>query len=409
MNKNAVFTICANNYMAQALTLKQSVLEHNSDIDFYLVLADLPCEEIKDTDVSCLDDLWCPGWRSMAFKYDITEFSTSIKPFWFNKLFKDGYEKVIYLDPDICVLDSLSCIFDILESKSIVLTPHYCDMPLGTELEGYDYDLLRDGLYNLGFVGIKNSPTGQSVVKWWMRRLEDFCFMDREMGLFTDQKWMIYVPMFFPEETCVSYHMGLNTAVWNLHERDVLEENGKYVVIRKNTGEKFPLIFFHFSGFRPENSDMLTFRKPEYNVKNYPTFAPLLNYYKETILKNNYCRFSQLKYSFNFFDNGNTIIPLHRRIFRAYLADIGKTNENPFSNDSYFCQRITKKRLISSKRSSNYGLRLNKKKEEIEEKKRKVYKVLSIFERIIGIRRYLQFIRFCYSVGHLENHYFLIK
>ena len=105
---NAVFTICAKNYLAQALTLKESFEKKNKD-DFYIFLADEATDDLL-TQYPCIRPLnkeWCPKWQEMAFKYDVMEFSTSIKPFCFATLFKT-YENVIYIDPDIFVFDNLS-------------------------------------------------------------------------------------------------------------------------------------------------------------------------------------------------------------------------------------------------------------------------------------------------------------
>ena len=87
MSKNCIFTICAKNYLAQALTLKESVRSKEPNTDFYLFLSDASSNEVSDIQLELLDDAWIPGWKQMAFKYDVIEFSTAIKPFCFNKLF----------------------------------------------------------------------------------------------------------------------------------------------------------------------------------------------------------------------------------------------------------------------------------------------------------------------------------
>ena len=125
---NCAFTICAKNYLAQALTLRESFLKHNPSLNFFIFLAD-KIDGVEDVDgVVALDKSWIPDWVNMAFKYDVIEFNTSINPFCFGKLFKEGYEKVIYLDPDIYVTRPLDYIYECLNNKSVVLTPHYCDI-----------------------------------------------------------------------------------------------------------------------------------------------------------------------------------------------------------------------------------------------------------------------------------------
>lgn len=113
--------------------------------------------------------------------------------------------------------------------------------------------------------------------------------------------------------------MGVNVAVWNLHERSLIVENGKYVIIDKRTKEKFPLLIFHYSGFNPMNRMQLTRRRPEYNINDYPDFKKLIDDYADKIIENNYHKYSSLNYLYNNFENNVPIYPIHRRIYRVYV------------------------------------------------------------------------------------------
>lgn len=61
-------------------------------------------------------------------------------------------------------------------------------------------------------------------------KLQDQCYDDRDDGTFVDQKWMNFIPAFFPDDVCISHNEGLNVAIWNLHERELVIEGGKYYV-----------------------------------------------------------------------------------------------------------------------------------------------------------------------------------
>jgi lipopolysaccharide biosynthesis glycosyltransferase len=217
MNRNVAFTICAKNYLAQAFTLKESFEIHNPNCDFFIFLSD-DSEGIADS-VITLEDSWIPDWKKMAFKYNVIEFSTSVKPFCFKKLFQENYDKIIYLDPDIYVTNPLDEIFDFLENKTIVLTPHYCNIQ--TEYTGSitEEEILFVGIYNLGFTAIKNNLIGLKIIDWWMNRLSNKCYADKIDALHVDQKWMDFIPAFFPNDVLITHHMGINPAIWNLHER----------------------------------------------------------------------------------------------------------------------------------------------------------------------------------------------
>lgn len=90
--KVTFFTICAKNYLSYARTLFDSLQKsYNNNVSFYLILSDqidgyfdASAEAMKI--VGC-DQLDVADIRDMGFRYNITEFSTAIKPASFQYLF----------------------------------------------------------------------------------------------------------------------------------------------------------------------------------------------------------------------------------------------------------------------------------------------------------------------------------
>lgn len=409
---NCAFTICAKNYLAQALTLRESFLKHNPSLNFFIFLAD-KIDGVEDVDgVVALDKSWIPDWVNMAFKYDVIEFNTSIKPFCFGKLFKDGYEKVIYLDPDIYVTRPLDFIYECLNDKSTVLTPHYCDIEEHFDGAVSEETFNKVGIYNLGFCALKNDKVGQEIAKWWQNRLQYKCYSQSSEGLFVDQKWMDYIPGFFPDATCVSSHYGMNVAIWNLHERELfIDEKQGYMIRRKKTGDEFPLLFFHFSGFDPFETTVINRRHPQFNVTTYPSFKPIIEEYRERVYANGYDRFSKMTYGFNHYFDGSVITPLQRRIFRVYLND-HKVEFNPFEINTPFYKILKNSRLLLKASTKQNGFASYTKEEKNKGKKleNKVVKpMLSLALRVLGAERYAMLIRLFTLAGDKEYHYFLFK
>lgn len=407
--KNTIFTICAKNYLAQALTLKESCLRHNPEVDFYLFLADeADVENLPKDSLELLDESWIPNWRQMAFKYNVIEFSTSIKPFCFNKLFKKGYDKVIYLDPDIYVTNSLQPIFDFLESKSIVLSPHYCNIEENYTGSVPEEELLFVGIYNLGFGAIKNNAIGNKIIRWWMNRLENKCYADKIDALHVDQRWMDFIPGFFPNDVYITQHPGINPAIWNLHERELIVEAGNYYIKDLISTNIFPLLFFHFSGFDPFREEVLNRRHPKYNTEIFPSYIPLIREYKEAEYKNGYKLYSKMQYSFNAFDDGENILPIHRRLYRIFDLEM-EGSDNPFSVKNKFYHILKKNRLLSNRKTHSF-ISLT---DEERKKKGRVEKLLvfcfKLLKRIIGIRFYGSFVLFLHQFTRFENQIFLIK
>ena len=288
------FTLCSINYLAQAQTLGQSLQKTNPDVEFVIGLVDrldqvnldsdkvppFQLLEIDKINMTCLDE--------MCEIYDITELNTAVKPFYFDYFLKNRPEikNIIYFDPDIIVFDSLKLLKDSLENYSIVLTPHITS-PIEDKFDTREIDHLNTGLYNLGFVAIKRSEASKQMIDWWMERLKKDCRIDLCNGLFVDQHWMVFVPIFFRENVLVDKYFGYNVAYWNLHERLVTQQNDKFFI------NNYPLIFFHFSGYAINKPEEVSKYQNRSNFKNRPDIVPLFEYYAKQLNDNYNTYYSQ--------------------------------------------------------------------------------------------------------------------
>lgn len=398
MNKKCAFTICAKNYLAQALSLKDSFLSHNDGADFKIFLADR-ADVPNLPEVVTLEEGWLSGWKQMAFKYDVIEFNTSIKPFVINYLFDKGYEKVVYLDPDTYVFDSLDYVFDNLGKYSIILTPHRC-YPTTSIDPIPDTVVSNVGIYNLGFCAFLNDKVGREAVAWWMTKLKSQCYTDLLNGLFVDQKWMDFIPGFYPNNVLISHHLGLNYAMWNIQEREIFYQEGKAMVKDKKTGKDvFNLVFFHFSGYSPLKPNQLDKRNEDVTTDTNPELLPLLNEYHDAEMRNRYDFYSTLRYSFNSFTNGLTINPLIRRAFRVN-EDIWNKIEDPFDSNGKIYKVLRKSHLISNKQVKSSVN--NSKAEKLKNKESNVFTILRIMLRTIGVDNYILFLKGLRKVGNID-------
>lgn len=404
MANNVIFTVCAKNYLAQALTLKQSVEISNPDVDFFIFLSDdVEGEELPE--VILLDESWIPQWEKMAFKYNVIEFSTSIKPFCIDYLFNKGYENVLYIDPDIYVYKSLKNIFDILKSKSIVLTPHRCTM--FDDMIGPTSELIVSlvGVYNLGFIGIRNDIVGKRVINWWKNRLLDYCYDDKEQGLFVDQKWMNFIVGYFPDDICISHDLGYNMAIWNIQERELFIENDTFKVRSiEDPSKVYDLTFFHFSGYDPYKPENIDKRVDDYTVKEYPQYKKLLDDYRKAEMENGYDKYHNMPYSFNSFSDSTIILPINRRLYRvdARMHHV----PNPFDAQGEVYIQFKKSRLLSCKQ---VGKSLEKNQKGLKTcgfGSPRNYKLLL---RLVGIDWYQKIMRLWRIFGRDENTTFLLK
>ena len=240
-----VTTIVAANYLAYAKVLAASLGRYGT-APLRVLIVDRPTPEVvaavRDSGLDCVyaQDLGLADFERIAYKYDILELSTALKPTFLKRMLAEGFERVVYLDPDIELHAPLQPVFAALDSAEIVLTPHALQ-PVMDGMRPSDIDFLRAGSFNLGFIAVRRGADSTALLDWWESRCLSYGFADPGHGTFVDQKWMDLAPSFFTS-VHVLRHPGCNVAYWNLHERQLTRE-GTHTLV--NGG---PLCFFHFSG-----------------------------------------------------------------------------------------------------------------------------------------------------------------
>jgi hypothetical protein len=404
---NAVFTIVAKNYLPMARTLGDSIRELHPTLSFHILLSDEPDNTVQvDTErylVTAARDIGIQKYRHLAFKYNLVELSTALKPFFFEYLFNNfGYDKIIYLDPDIYVYGGLQPIFDDLDRYFLVLTPHVTKLDIidvGSKAEG---EFLLCGTYNLGFAAIKNNEKGRDLLEWWKVRLYDKGFVDRMDGLFVDQKWMDLVPS-FDDEVLVSRYPGYNVAHWNLHQRRITYCDGKYYA----SGQL--LVFFHFSGFDPSQPDKVTKSSDasRFNLSEMPELRELFRQYAERVVQNSEGLFNS-PYAYSTFDNGVAIFSYQRRLFRR-LMENGYDFGDPFrtSPDSFYELLKQNKMLVFNKDSPG---EFRKKDIGSASKRLKAIQIgLRRLKQLIGVKNFHLLMRVMASLSRPEEQTYLLE
>ena len=290
------FTLCSNNYLAQAKTLGDSLLAHNPNYKFVIGLVDKKVAEI-DYDfflphqVIEAEAAGIPNFDDLCQRYDIIELNTAVKPFFFKYLFREHpeVEGALYLDPDVMVFSSLEKIYAELDNHSVVVTPHTLSpIPLDG-CEPPENVFLTFGIYNLGFIGVANQSEGRRFLDWWGERTFASGYNKTEAGMFVDQLWVNLAPVFF-DKVKVSLDPGRNVAYWNLHERNVSRKSDGFFI-----NDKFPLAFYHFSSYRLTDPTQLSPYQNRYSFETRPDIVELFNTYRESVIRNRYDYFSKLE------------------------------------------------------------------------------------------------------------------
>lgn len=317
-----VFTSCALNFFPSAKALMKSVKQHIPDVHTVVTVIDATPPELDQhkgeyiDEILSIEDLDIPVEHldRWIFRHNVMELSTAVKPFTFQCLFKRGdCDLVLFYDCDCILFQPQKTILELLETYSIVLTPH-ANLPHTNEAWiFFERNPLKVGVYNLGFLGVRNNDVGDRLMAWWALRLRDYCLMEVENGLFTDQKWMDFIPCYFDDYE-VSRSPALNVARWNTFQRKLSRaEDGTLMV-----DDVFPVEFIHFSGFSKVGGYVqgLYDRHTERFVQNIDLLDELTQWYANMIRPDLERPLFQREWQYGFYADGEPIPDLHRKLYR---------------------------------------------------------------------------------------------
>jgi lipopolysaccharide biosynthesis glycosyltransferase len=285
-----VFTLCSNNYLAQAITLGNSLLKHNPSYLFKIGLVDKKNTSIDYAKISFeiieVERIGINAFNDMVKRYSITELNTAVKPAYFQYFFTSelNYSNIIYLDPDILVYESFAELEMELSKSDIIIIPHITK-PINDNKSQAENDFLNSGLYNLGFLALKRSEESAAFLDWWADRLTNKAHIDFAKGMFTDQLWINLVPLFF-ENVEILKHPGYNVAYWNLHERSLTKIDNNFII-----NSRWPLVFYHFSGYDPLKPEILSKYQDRYSFNDRKDVLQLFTDYRKRLLENYYMDF----------------------------------------------------------------------------------------------------------------------
>ncbi|MFN8345556.1 MAG: glycosyl transferase [Spirosomataceae bacterium] len=279
------FTICTLSHLAQAKTMADSLTKHNPDYQVVIGLFD----KINQRDVSSVNNYTLieingeqiPGFEGLFARYTPFELSCLAKPYLANYLLKQypSVQKLLYFDSDILFFNSVTSIEEDLEQHNIVLTPHVTQT-VNDEKTPRLRNFLNAGLYNGGFFAIRRSDEAADFLAWWQDRVWHEGYLNFAQGMFVDQLWLNYVPLFYPN-ALISRNPGYNVAYWNMHERQINRKDEQFWV-----NQTEPLVFFHFSGYQSAAPTHLSVHQDRYSFESRPDVKPLFEVYHQSLVRN---------------------------------------------------------------------------------------------------------------------------
>ncbi|WGV24082.1 hypothetical protein [Halotia branconii] len=340
MNARIVCTIVTKNYLAFARALAISLTEHNPDIKLYVLLADRVDEYFDPAkepfEVIRLEEL--PDQQTvqrMCFYYTPFELCCALRGMLHEFIYENKLaHSWLFLDSDILIYNSLTEIFQQLETTSILLNPHLVAPIDHPNYDALEVRMLVSGIYNGGFIGLKRTDTTKNFIKWYKNRLTQYSFQRRgegELNLLTaDQSWLNLIPTFFPETVSLK-HLGVNVGYWSLISHPVYQHENTYFIDDK------PVIFIHFTGwniFQPSIASRYLPLEKSTNI-----WEKIGTNYKKILLECGYENCKKYPYAFEAFNNKRKIT-LEMRYFYyesvyLYSDDLKLQELNPFCNYEY--------------------------------------------------------------------------
>jgi glycosyltransferase involved in cell wall biosynthesis len=331
----AACSIASNNYLAYATVWAESFREHHPEAELFVCLVDRPNPAVDYQSlpfrVLFAQDLGIPAFDNFAFRYDILELNTAVKPFLLTQL-RDrfGFDRAFYFDPDILVLSRMQGLIDALDEHSLVVTPHITE-PLDDMDRPQERLLRMAGIYNLGFVGFRLDATTERFLDWWKDRLYRHCVNDIHQGLFVDQSWMDFAPAFV-ERTRVLRDPIYNVAYWNLPHRLLHHRGGRWEVDGRAVG------FFHFSGLDLGDLEAISRHQDRLDLSRRPELRPLFEGYRAKVYAAGHAAFRGLRYGYATFAAAEIPVPPFARRLLQRIDPWGRRWPDPFEphrEDSY--------------------------------------------------------------------------
>lgn len=377
----AIFTVCNIAYLCKALVLADSLAKQHMT-KLKVIIFDKKQELMpypETVEITWLEDLDFPTWKQLAFMYDIIELSTSLKPFIALKLLRN-HQKVIFLDPDTAIYDSLQSIERDLDHSPVVLTPHYLRPQPDTEGES-DLGMMRFGSFNLGFFAVRQGQQASDFLNWWHRRCIDFCFMESQFGLSTDQKWVSIAPCFF-DFLKISFNPGYNAAPWNTFERQLTAKRGDQYLVN----DAFPLVFFHFSNFDHDDPQYLNKRASNEMGVKYELleelaldYAQKLRFYEK--------KYPRATYAYDYMSDGSYISPTLRRAYASIRMKL-VPDTDPFDSNGAVGHFARRNGLLAAGKNARYRYPGFKDAEKNSKYLAAIFFCMRIILKILGPNRF---------------------
>ena len=257
-NKMALCTIVSSNFLPFVAVLCESINKHcKNRTPFFIIISDgmhfnndslrkkikLLYENvifISNPFDFVSEDLQV-NVKKLYNKYHSDTLRWALRADIIESIISKDFDKVLYLDGDLWFVSQFDFLFNYLDEKCILLSPHWRPIkPEGnTQIDHEFICHFIHGIFNTGFFGF--SKEGITILRWWHDCCEWACDCDLNRGIYFDQKYMDLIPVYFSNECSILNHKGCNVSLWNRHTLPRTIKNGTYYI------GNHELVFLHIN------------------------------------------------------------------------------------------------------------------------------------------------------------------
>ena len=227
MAKRVYCTYFDHNYLSRGLALYHSLQRHAPGSRLWVLCLSEACYtalvalDLPNLVPRRLADFEAADPEVAATRPDRStiEYYFTCSPAWKLYVLKNepDAEWVTYLDSDLFFFASPEPIYAEMKDAAFGIIPHHFTKRLA--------DMRRFGIYNVGWVSVRNCDEGIAAVRWWRERCIEWCHDFVEGDRFADQRYLDRLPGLFPNVHVIQ-HLGANLAPWNFADLRVEWRDG---------------------------------------------------------------------------------------------------------------------------------------------------------------------------------------
>ena len=323
------YTIVSRAYVPHARVLAASYLRHHPGGEFWALLIDDLYDEVQEVDepfhVLRLRDLTMDGAEvhRMAMLFG-NRIIAAIKPWVFEHFLALGAQAVVYIDSDFVIYDELGHVGQAAINHGVVVVPHVVTPVPHDKFLPDETLILGVGTFNAGLFAV--GPDSTAFVEFLKERLRRECHTDVSGMRVNEQRWLDFVPALF--DHAVVRDRGIDVAPWNLHERHLVQVDGRLYA------GGVPLRAFHFSGFDPRVPSVLSARdyweRPRVPMTEEPILIGLCDDYRRALFDTGFEKAHRTPFAFDFLPDGRPIYGSLRKLYAAALRrDEAASHDGP--------------------------------------------------------------------------------